>query len=67
MKRIGIQIDFAGGYGRGVLRGVMQFANLRTDWSAVYFPGAGRSRSSQHRDRVLADGLEHIEEADISS
>jgi LacI family transcriptional regulator len=32
MLRIGIQVDFAGGYGRGVLRGVMAYANLRTDW-----------------------------------
>jgi LacI family transcriptional regulator, galactose operon repressor len=32
MHRIGIQVDFAGGYGRGVLRGVMAYANLRADW-----------------------------------
>lgn len=32
MLRIGIQVDFAGGYGRGVLRGVMAYANLRADW-----------------------------------
>jgi LacI family transcriptional regulator len=38
MKRIGIQLDFAGGYGRGVLRGVMQFANLRTDWEFIMPP-----------------------------
>src|SRR5277367_5183597 len=38
MLRIGIQLDFAGGYGRGVLRGIMQFANLRRDWEFVMPP-----------------------------
>jgi LacI family transcriptional regulator len=38
MIRIGIQLDFAGSYGRGVLRGVMQYANLRTDWEFLMPP-----------------------------
>ena len=38
MLRIAIQLDFAGGYGRGVLRGVMRYANLRTDWEFVMPP-----------------------------
>jgi LacI family transcriptional regulator len=38
MIRIGIQLDFAGSYGRGVLRGVMQYANLRTDWEFIMPP-----------------------------
>jgi LacI family transcriptional regulator len=38
MLRIAIQLDFAGGYGRGVLSGVMRYANLRTDWEFVMPP-----------------------------
>src|SRR6059036_531559 len=38
MRRIAIQLDFAGGYGRGVLRGVMRYANLRSDWEFVMPP-----------------------------
>jgi LacI family transcriptional regulator len=38
MRRVGIQIDFAGGYGRGALRGVMQYANLQRDWEFVMPP-----------------------------
>ena len=38
MLRVGIQLEFAGGYGRGVLRGIMQFANLRGDWEFIMPP-----------------------------
>ena len=38
MIRVGIQLDFAGGYGRDVLRGVMEYANLQTDWEFVMPP-----------------------------
>src|SRR5204863_6759011 len=38
MLRIAIQVDFAGGYGRGVLRGAMQYAQLRSDWEFVMPP-----------------------------
>lgn len=38
MKRIGVQIDFAGGYGRAALRGLMQYANLQSDWEFVMPP-----------------------------
>ena len=38
MIRIGIHLEFAGGYGRGVLRGVMEYAHLRADWKFVMPP-----------------------------
>jgi LacI family transcriptional regulator len=38
MQRIGILIDFAGGYGRDVLRGIMHVAQLHTDWEFVMPP-----------------------------
>src|ERR1700723_2523075 len=56
MIRIGIQLDFAGSYGRGVLRGVMQYANLRTDWEFVMPPMY--SLASRTLDEPLAtDGV----------
>ncbi len=57
MIRIGIQLDFAGGYGRGVLRGVMRYANLRTDWEFVMPPMyslASRKLDQQANDGVIA-------------
>lgn len=56
MKRIGIQIDFAGGYGRGVLRGVMQYANLRRDWEFV-MPPMYSLKSKKTVDPRSADGV----------
>src|SRR5256885_16479714 len=58
MRRIAIQLDFAGGYGRGVLRGVMQYANLRTDWEFVMPPmyslGSKRLDELETADGVIA-------------
>ena len=45
--RIGIQIDFAGGYGRGVLRGLLSFASLRSDWEFVMPPMYALGRAKQ--------------------
>jgi LacI family transcriptional regulator len=56
MRRIAIQLDFAGGYGRGVLRGVMQYANFRTDWEFVMPPMY--SLGSKRLDEIeTADGV----------
>jgi len=55
MIRIGIQIDFAGSYGRGVLRGVMAYANLQADWEFVMPPMY--SLSSQQLDTNASDGV----------
>src|SRR5437763_15837272 len=56
MRRIAIQLDFAGGYGRGVLRGVMQYANLRTDWEFVMPPMYSQA-SKRLDDPRVADGV----------
>jgi LacI family transcriptional regulator len=56
MLRIGIQLDFAGGYGRGVLKGVMQYANLRTDWEFV-MPPMYSLKSKKLIDPRTADGV----------
>jgi len=56
MIRIGIQLDFAGSYGRGVLRGVMQYANLRTDWEFVMPPMYSLS-SRKAEDMSATDGV----------
>ena len=56
MLRIGIQLDFAGGYGRGVLKGVMQYANLRTDWEFV-MPPMYSLKSKKVIDPRTADGV----------
>lgn len=56
MKRIGIQLDFAGGYGRGVLRGVMQYANLRRDWEFV-MPPMYSLKTKKTVDPKSADGV----------
>ena|ERR1700722_8830287 len=56
MIRIGIQLEFAGSYGRGVLRGIMEYANLRADWKFVMPPMyalAKRALSDPH----AADGV----------
>jgi len=58
MLRIAIQLDFAGGYGRGVLRGVMRYANLRTDWEFVMPPmyslASGKLVNPRGADGVIA-------------
>src|SRR5215510_621959 len=56
MLRIAIQLDFAGGYGRGVLRGVMRYANLRTDWEFV-MPPMYSLTSRKLVDPSAADGV----------
>jgi LacI family transcriptional regulator len=56
MKRIGIQLDFAGGYGRGVLRGVMHYAQLRRDWEFV-MPPMYSLTSKKTVDPTSADGV----------
>lgn len=38
MFRIGIELDFAGAYGRSVLRGVVKYAYTRSDWEFVLPP-----------------------------
>ncbi|MGN6504432.1 MAG: XylR family transcriptional regulator [Tepidisphaeraceae bacterium] len=38
MLRIGIELDFAGAYGRSVLRGVVRYAQVRSDWEFVLPP-----------------------------
>src|SRR5271166_6403140 len=55
MIRIGIQVDFAGSYGRGVLRGVMAYANLRSDWEFLMPPMY--SLNSQRLDPAEVDGV----------
>jgi len=55
MIRIGIQVDFAGSYGRGILRGVMAYANLRADWEFVMPPMY--SLSSKPLDPRAVDGV----------
>jgi LacI family transcriptional regulator len=52
MLRIGIQLDFAGGYGRGVIRGVMQYATVKRDWEFVMPPMY--RLSSKRADRAHA-------------
>ena len=38
MIKIAIMLEFAGSYGRGVLQGVMEYANLRADWEFLMPP-----------------------------
>jgi LacI family transcriptional regulator len=38
VKKVGILMDFAGAYGRAVLRGVMHFAQFANDWEFVMPP-----------------------------
>ena len=38
MPKVGIELDFAGAYGRGVLRGVVRYAYARSDWEFVLPP-----------------------------
>ena len=38
MLRIGIELDFAGAYGRSILRGVVRYAQTRSDWEFVLPP-----------------------------
>ena len=57
MRKIGIQIDFAGAYGRAVLRGVMQFAQFNNDWEFVMPPMYALARKMidpQHSDGLVA-------------
>ena len=56
MIRIGIQLEFAGGYGRGVLRGVMEYAHLRADWKFVMPPMYSLAKQ-QWSDPQSADAL----------
>lgn len=56
MLRVGIQLEFAGGYGRGVLRGLMQFANLRGDWEFI-MPPMYSLASKNLVDLTSADGM----------
>src|SRR5579862_1137396 len=55
MIRVGIQVEFAGSYGRGVLRGLMAYANLQADWEFVMPPMY--SLSSRKLDTRAADGV----------
>ena len=55
MIKIAIMLEFAGSYGRGVLQGVMQYANLRADWEFLMPPMY--SLTSQRKDWHAADGI----------
>jgi LacI family transcriptional regulator len=55
MIKVGIHIDFAGGYGRGVLRGIMEYADARRDWEFVMPPMY--SLTSKSVDPRAADGF----------
>ena len=63
MKRIGILIDFAGGYGRDVLRGIMRVAQLQTDWEFVMSPMYALTHKKminpRHVDGVIAMVHDH--------
>src|SRR4051812_41657300 len=59
MRKVGILVDFAGGYGRSVLRGVMRFAQLSaSDWEFAMPPMYRRSRrrpiEPRHLDGAIA-------------
>ncbi len=57
MRKIGIQIDFAGAYGRAVLRGIMHFAQFNNDWEFVMPPMYALARKivdPQHSDGLVA-------------
>jgi LacI family transcriptional regulator len=56
MIRIGIQLEFAGGYGRGILRGVMEYAHLRADWKFVMPPMYALAKRALS-DPDAADGV----------
>jgi LacI family transcriptional regulator len=55
MIKIAIMLEFAGSYGRGILQGVMEYANLRNDWEFLMPPMY--SLSSQRTDWRQADGI----------
>jgi LacI family transcriptional regulator len=55
MIKIAIMLEFAGSYGRGVLQGVMEYANLRTDWEFLMPPMY--SLTSRRTDWRAADGI----------
>ena len=58
MKRIGIQMDFAGGYGRSVLKGIMHFAQFHGDWEfampPMYRTSRRRPMVPRHLDGMIA-------------
>lgn len=54
--RIGIQLDMVGGYGREVLRGVMQFANRVGNWEFVMPPMYSLDRKRTVSPRAV-DGI----------
>jgi LacI family transcriptional regulator len=55
MIKIAIMLEFAGSYGRGVLQGVMEYANLRNDWEFLMPPMY--SLTSRRTDWRQADGI----------
>jgi LacI family transcriptional regulator len=55
MIKIAIMLEFAGSYGRGVLQGVMEYANLRSDWEFLMPPMY--SLNSRRTDWRQADGI----------
>src|SRR3982751_6152722 len=57
MKKVGILVDFAGGYGRSVLHGVMHFAQFAAnDWEFAMPPMYRLSRHGRLDPRQL-DGV----------
>ena len=57
MKKVGILVDFAGGYGRSVLHGVMHFAQFAaSDWEFAMPPMYRLSRRGRLDPRQL-DGV----------
>src|SRR6476620_11049409 len=57
MKKVAIALDFAGAYGRAVLRGVMHVAQLAHDWEFLMPPMyalAKRRLEVLHADGVIS-------------
>jgi LacI family transcriptional regulator len=56
LKKVAIALDFAGGYGRAVLRGVMHVAQLAHDWEFVMPPmyALAKRRGSFDADGVIS-------------
>ncbi len=55
MKRVAINLDLIGGYGRQVLRGLMRHAALAGDWEFV-MPQMYETTTTRHAPRTATDG-----------
>lgn len=64
MKKVGILVDFAGGYGRAVLRGVMHFAQFAAnDWEFAMPPMYRLSRTGRLDPRQLDGAIAMLHDA----